>query len=95
MLSLVSTLAKLFGPRLLKFFSGRKAPTMYGALKDVSPLPIPSLMREGAASLINSYTLKDFPLSSSQVVDQFNAALDTPAAASQQALKFQHLNEGV
>eukprot|EP00250_Pteridium_aquilinum_P010675 c19556_g1_i1 orf=284-985(-) len=94
-LSLVSTLAKLFGPRLLKFFSGHKPPTLLGALKDVSPMPIPSLAREGSASLINSYAVKDFPLTSSQVISQFNDALESPEVAAQQALKFQQLNEGV
>ncbi|MCO5563458.1 hypothetical protein L7F22_017100 [Adiantum nelumboides] len=95
LLSLVSTLAKLFGPRLLKLLKGRKPPTILGALKDTSPLPFSSLAREATASLINAYSYEDFPLSAGQVVSQFNAALDTPQTTAQQALKFQQLNEGV
>ncbi|MCO5578843.1 hypothetical protein L7F22_032690 [Adiantum nelumboides] len=95
LLSLVSTLAKLFGPRLLKLLKGRKPPTILGALKDTSPLPFSSLAREATSSLINAYSYKDFPLSTGQVVSQFNAALDTPQTIAQQALKFQQLNEGV
>ncbi|KAH7297903.1 hypothetical protein KP509_25G017800 [Ceratopteris richardii] len=94
-LSLVSSLVKLFGPRLLKFFANRKSPTLLGALKTESNAPIDFLSREATASLINTYVYHDFPLSTAEVVEQFNAALQTPELLSAQALKFQQLNEAV
>eukprot|EP00250_Pteridium_aquilinum_P004314 c14533_g1_i1 orf=44-712(+) len=91
-LSLVSSLAKLFGPQVLKFI-GHK--TVMGAIKDTSPEAMPSLAREGAASLINAYAYKDFPLSTMDVVSRFNNALSSPELAAQQALTFQRYNEAV
>lgn len=92
LLSLLSTLAKLFGPRLLKVIGDR---SMMGAIKDESPEAMPSLAREGAASLINAYAYKDFPLSTMDVITHFNNALSSPELAAEQALTFQRFNEAV
>ena len=91
-LSLVASIARIFGPRLLKFFVHKPAPSFYGALKDTSSDPMSSLARE---SLINAYKYSDFPLSTSQVVSQFNSALDSSETASAQAMKFKLLNEAM
>ncbi|KAI5065172.1 hypothetical protein GOP47_0019867 [Adiantum capillus-veneris] len=92
LLSLVSTLGKLFGPRILGLL-GHK--TMMGAIKDESPEAFPSLAREGATSLINAYAYKDFPLAAMDVVKEFNGALNSAELAREQALKFQRLNEAL
>jgi hypothetical protein len=94
-LSLVASIARIFGPRLLKFFAHRPPPSVYGALKDTSADPVSSLARQASASLINAYKYSDFPLSAPQVVSLFNAALDSPQLASAQADKFKLLNEAV
>jgi hypothetical protein len=94
-LSLVASIARIFGPRLLKFFVHKPAPSVYGALKDSSSDPVSSLARQASASLINAYKYSDFPLSTSQVVSLFNSALDSPQLASAQANKFKLLNEAM
>ncbi|KAH7442542.1 hypothetical protein KP509_03G093300 [Ceratopteris richardii] len=94
-LSLISSLVKLFGPRLLKFFQHGKPPSLLEALKTESNLPIDVLNREASASLINTYLYKDFPISAADVIAQFNSALESPEMIAVQAIKFQQLNEGV
>ena len=91
----MASIARIFGPRLLKFFVHKPAPTVYGALKDTSSDPMSALAREASASLINSYKYRDFPLSPGEVVAQFNSALDSPDLASSQAMKFQSFNEAM
>lgn len=68
---------------------------MLGAIKDSSPDAMSSLAREGSASLINAYAYNDFPLTTGEVVSQFNDALSAPGLAAQQATKFQQYNEAV
>lgn len=92
-LSLVTTIVKIFGPRALKVFGSRQ--TLYGALTDTNPDEMSALAREGTASLINSYAVQGFPLSTASVLMLFDNALTSTDSAAQQAIVFQQLNEAV
>ena len=92
---MISSIVKIFGPRLLKFYGPRHVPSLYEALKDIGVDPLSALTREATASLINSYAYPDFPLSPFDVVVQYNNALESTDFISSQTFNFQQYNEAV
>ncbi|KAH7420723.1 hypothetical protein KP509_13G019300 [Ceratopteris richardii] len=72
-LSLLWSLAKIFGSRIIKFFGN--ALTLLGAITNPSNDPFASLAREATISLLNAYTSPGFPLSPGDVLSIVNNAL--------------------
>lgn len=66
--------------------------TVFQALLDLREDPYSSLLRNGAASLLNSYAKTAFPQTPAEVSRQFHAALASTTAAAAQAQKFENEN---
>lgn len=92
-LSGFGTLLKLFGGRAGSVFGNRM--TLMEALVNPNQDGYSALARQGAASLLNAYTVAGFVYTPEQVRVQFNNALESPDLASKQAATFEQANLSV
>ena len=92
-LSLLGTLARIFGGRTPSVYGGQM--TLMQALVNPNQDEFSFLAREGAASLLNAYTLQNFAYSPEEVRLRFNSALVTPESAYKQAVDFRQANIAV
>eukprot|EP00249_Psilotum_nudum_P025481 c29995_g1_i1 orf=257-1081(+) len=89
-LSALSTIARIFGSRAASIFGGRL--TLMEALQSQNSDSYRELARQGTAALLNSYSSSNYVISTNDVLQQFNNALDSPADAARQAAIFEEAN---
>eukprot|EP00249_Psilotum_nudum_P037004 c926_g1_i1 orf=393-1157(-) len=92
-LSRVTKLARVFGRSCASRYGSKL--TLMDALQTTDNDGFSALAREGAASLLNAYSVAGFEFTPTQVKEQFDAATSTPQEAAAQATKFEQANESV
>lgn len=68
--------------------------TLYQGLTNSRPDAFGSLLRQGSAAVLNSYTSRNYPYTPYQVKNSFRGALVWQQAAAVQAVNFENANHG-
>jgi len=82
--STIQAITSIFGSKI----------TLHQGLTQTGTDGYSSLLRQGSAAILNSYTVRDFPYRPVQVTSAFRGALVSQQAASVMATKFENANLG-
>jgi hypothetical protein len=91
-LTIFTTILDLFGGSSGSIFGSQM--TLYQGLTSTRPDAYGSLLRQGSAAILNSYTSRSYPYTPFQVKSQFRSALVSQQAAAVMAVNFENANHG-
>lgn len=91
-LSIITTILDIFGGSSGSIFGSQM--TIYQGLTSTRPDAYGSLLRQGSAAILNSYTVRNYPYTPFQVKAGFRGALTSQQSAAVMAVNFENANHG-
>ncbi|XP_024373034.1 uncharacterized protein [Physcomitrium patens] len=91
-LTILTPILDIFGGNSGSIFGSQM--TLFQGLTNSRPDAFGSLLRQGSAAVLNSYTSRDFAFTPFQVKNSFRGALVSQQAAAMQAVIFENANRG-